>query len=74
MHVGNLRAAAGRLQDALDELLRKWEQTRDAWNDDNSRNIEEQFLQPLAIEVQGALPSIGLMGQAIQQAVRETTE
>lgn len=74
MHVGNLQAAAGRLQDALDQLQLAWQRTRDEWCDENSRFVEEELLQPLAEEVQGALPAIGLMSQTLQQAVRECHE
>jgi division protein CdvB (Snf7/Vps24/ESCRT-III family) len=74
MHVGNLQAAAGRLQDALDQLQRAWQRTCDEWRDENSRSVEEELLQPLAEEVKGALPAIGLMSQTVQQAVRECSE
>lgn len=74
MHVGNLQAAAGRLQDALDQLQLAWQRTRNEWCDENSRFVEEELLQPLAEEVKGALPAIGLMSQTLQQAVRECNE
>lgn len=74
MHVGNLQAAAGRLQDALDQLHLAWQRTCEEWRDENSRYIEEELLQPLAEEVKGALPAIGLMSQTLQQAVRECGE
>ncbi len=74
MHVGNLQAAAGRLQDALDQLQLAWQRTRNEWRDENSRFVEEELLQPLAEEVKGALPAIGLMSQTLQQAVRECNE
>lgn len=74
MHVGNLQAAAGRLQDALDQLLVVWEQTRDQWQDENSRHIEEELLAPLAQQVKASIPIIGQMSQALQQAARECNE
>ena len=74
MQTGNLQAAAGRLQDALEQVLRAWEQTRDQWHDENSRHIEEKILAPLAQAVTGSIPFIGQMSQALQQAARECNE
>jgi hypothetical protein len=74
MLIGDLQAAAGRLQDALEQLLVAWDQTRDQWRDENSRHIEEEILAPLAQEVKGAIPTIGQMSQALQQAARECEE
>ena len=74
MHTGNLQAASGRLQDALEQLLLAWEQTRDHWHDENSRHLEEEVLAPLAHEVKQAIPAIGQMSLALQQAFRECNE
>lgn len=74
MRVGNLHSAAGRLQDALEQLQLIWQNTSEQWRDDNSRRIEEELLRPLAEEVRGALPAIGLMSQSLQQAARECGE
>jgi hypothetical protein len=74
MHLGNLQAAAGRLQDALEQLQLAWDQTGEQWRDENSRRIQEELLEPLAHEVLAAIPAIGQMSQALQQAARECNE
>lgn len=74
MHVGNLQAASGRLQDALDQLLLAWDQTREQWHDENARHIEEELLEPIAKELKASIPAIGQMSQLLQQAVRECNE
>lgn len=74
MHPGNLQAASGRLQDALEQWLIAWEQTRDQWQDENSRHIEEDMLAAVAKDVKGTIPMIGQLTQALQQAKRECEE
>lgn len=74
MQTGNLQAASGRLQDALEQLLLAWEQTSDQWRDENSRHIEDDILAPLAQAVSGSIPFIGQLSQALQQAARECNE
>lgn len=74
MHTGNLQAAAGRLQDALEQLQLAWNQTGEHWRDDNSRHIQAELLDPLAHEVLAAIPAIGQMSTSLQQAFRECQE
>ncbi len=74
MQIGNLQSATSRLQDALEQLQRVWDQTGEQWRDDNSRRIETEALEPLAREVIAALPAISQMTQSLQQAYRECHE
>ncbi len=74
MHLANLQAAAGRLQEALEKLQLAWDQTREHWRDENARVLEEELLQPLIREVKLAAPAIGQMSQVLQQAARECEE
>jgi hypothetical protein len=74
MNIGNLQSAAGRLQEALDELERAWQRTIDEWADENSQRIEQDHLARLAHEVRAVLPAISQMSQSLQQAARECNE
>lgn len=74
MHPGNLNAAAGRLQEALEALQLAWQNAQDQWQDENSRHIEETLLRPIANEISKALPAISHMTQVLAQAERELTE
>lgn len=74
MHIGNLQAAAGRLQDALEQLQLAWDRAGEDWRDENSRRVQEELLAPLAHEVLSAVPAIGQMSQSLQQAVRECSD
>lgn len=74
VHPGNLQAAAGRLQEALEKLQRAWSAASDEWRDENSRHIEEQLLAPLSAEVSAALPAIDHLAQTLARAARECEE
>jgi len=74
MHIGNLSAAAGRLQEALEALQIAWGNVSNEWHDERSRKLEEDYLRPLAQEVNTALPAIGIMAQTLGQASRELDE
>ncbi len=74
MNLGNLTSSAGRLQEALDVLIQRWENTREVWHDDRSRQFEEQYLRPLREELAVGLPAVGLMSQSISAAQRALNE
>lgn len=74
MNIGNLQSNAGRLQDALDVLLQRWEKTRELWKDERSERLEEEFLRPLKEELMVTLPAVSLMAQTIGHARRQLDE
>ncbi len=74
MNAGNIQAAVGRLQEALDTLQIAWGQTADVWRDDNRRSFEEERLHNVAEEVVAAIPAISNLAQVIQVAQRELEE
>lgn len=71
MKRADLTTGVGQLRDALDKLQRSWADTRDHWNDANSRNIEENHLRPLGTEVAAAFPVIHQLAAILAQAERE---
>lgn len=74
MNIGNLTSSAGRLQEALDVLLTRWENTRELWRDERSAKLEDEFLRPLREEMAVALPAVGLISQSIAAARRDLEE
>ncbi|MEZ6058687.1 MAG: hypothetical protein R3C01_18450 [Planctomycetaceae bacterium] len=74
MHLGNIQAAAGRLQEALEALQLSWQKTADAWHDERSQFVEEKQLRPLAEQVIITVPAIGHMSQVLATAARELNE
>lgn len=71
MRIADLTTGAAQLRDALETLQIAWSETRDSWNDANSRNLEEQHLKPLATEVAASYPVILHLSSVLAQAERE---
>ena len=74
MHVGNLQAGAGKLQESLEALQLSWGRVSDAWRDEPSRRFEEEHLRHVAEDVQAVLPAVGQVVQVLQTANRELSD
>lgn len=74
MHLGNIQAAAGRLQEALEALQLSWQKAADAWHDERSQYVEEKQLKPIAEQVTISVPAIGQMSQVLAAASRELND
>lgn len=71
MKIADLTTGANQLRDALDVLQRAWGDTREKWNDANSRDLEQNHLRPIARELAAAFPAIDQLAQVLAQAERE---
>lgn len=71
MRIADLTSGTSQLRDALETLQRKWQDARQSWNDENSRNIEENHLAPLGREVAQAFPVIQNLAAVLAQAERD---
>ncbi len=69
MQPGNIVAAAGRMQEAMEQLQIKWGATRDHWNDSMAERFEDQHIRPMLEQMNTALPALSQMAQALQQAM-----
>lgn len=74
MNTGNLQAARGRIQDALEKLHLDWNVASQTWVDHNADQFAEHYLQPIWEEFQTALPAISQLTQVVQSASRELEE
>jgi len=74
MNVGNVQAASGRLQDALQELQLAWSGATEIWKDTNARSFDEQYLRSIAEEINVAIPAVSHLAQVLQTARRELEE
>lgn len=74
MNIGNLQSSAGRIQEALDDLLTAWQRTREFWNDEQARDFEKQVLDVISKEVATAFPALNQISQAYQTAARDCGE
>ena len=71
MRIADLTSGVCQLRDATESLQRAWSETRELWRDQNSRNLEENHLRPLASEVAAAFPIIHELAGVLAQAERE---
>ncbi len=71
MRIADLTTGASQLRDALETLQIAWGTTTESWHDSSSRNLEEQHLQPLAVEVAAAYPVILHLSSVLAQAERD---
>jgi hypothetical protein len=71
MRIADLTTGETQLRDAFEQLQRTWSDTKPQWRDDNSRNLEENHLQPLAREVAAAYPVIHELAVVLAQAERD---
>lgn len=74
MNTGNLQAARGRIQEAIEQLELDWRTASETWVDRNADQFSEQHLQPIWEEFQSALPAIAKLVQVVQAARRELEE
>jgi len=70
MRNGEIITSISQLRDAVDTLQAAWNLTRDEWRDANSRHLEENHLQPIAVEVAAAYSAIQRLADEFGQAER----
>ena len=71
MRICDLQSGAGRLRRAARTLNEKWENTKEHWHDQTSREFEEKFLRPILPEVTMALSSVHRLNELLEQAERD---
>lgn len=74
MQPGNIVAAAGRLQEAMEQLSIAWGSAREFWNDAQAVRFEEQQIRPVMECINIALPALSQMSQALQAAAVQCNE
>lgn len=66
-----MTGASNRLMALTKELFREWEQTRQFWNDDKSREFEERFINELMAGARQATNSIEILEQVLNKVRSE---
>lgn len=74
MHHPGMQSEMGRLADALEVLLARWEQTTETWRDANARSIDENQIELIADAVRSALPAIGHLSDVAQTSFRAVSD
>jgi hypothetical protein len=67
----DLTTPIGALRQVGDDVTREWNETIRVWNDANSREIEQNHLQPFLLELRDAINAMQRLAELVQQARRE---
>lgn len=67
----DLDSGAARVRRGMDDLFRVWEESAEEWNDEVSRAIQEQHLEPMKPIVKTALDAVGRMRTLLHEAQRD---
>jgi hypothetical protein len=71
MKSGDLTTGSGRLHDALEVLLVRWEETKAVWQDQVRIDFERQYLEPLPPRVLALVERINCLSQLLVKARHE---
>lgn len=63
--------SGNRLMTLTKELVREWEQTRQFWNDEKSREFEERFINELVTGARQTTNSIEILEQVLNKVRSE---
>ena len=63
--------ASNRLMALTSELIREWQQTRQFWNDDKSREFEKRFIDELTAGARQANNSIEILEHVLNKVRSE---
>jgi hypothetical protein len=61
----------GHLAKAMKELSLRWNETRQGWDDANSREFESKFLQPIERDLKVAVGAMDQMAVLLHQIYRD---
>ena len=74
MAFGSLIDGAGQLKSTTDRLEEVWSVTRSVWNDEVSRRLEEDHIEPLFSQVRTTLDAITRLNSVLTTACRDCQE
>ena len=69
--MSELRASATRLQKSAHRLGQRWADASQSWQDQVSREFEEEFLWPIMPQIKLSLAAIHEMADVLEKAQRE---
>ncbi len=71
MRICDLNTGRSRLIRAAKQLREQWDETRDFWNDQNSRDFARDHLEPISPQINLMLAAIHRLAEVLEQAERE---
>lgn len=66
------QSAQARLKDAMRELENAWRRAQEEWRDQAAAEFYKDVIEPLPSRVSQTMNAMGTLGEAIQQADRES--
>lgn len=64
----------GQLGKNLKDLMHKWAEVKGSWEDAQSKQFEEKFLEPLQQDLKNAMAAMDHIAVVIQQVKRDSSE
>ena len=64
----------GQLGKNLKDLLHRWAEVKGQWEDTQSKQFEEKFLEPLQQDLRNAMAAMDHVAVVIQQVKRDSSE
>ena len=61
----------GQLSKAMKELLARWNEATSSWTDARSKQFEEKYIAPLAMDLKMALSAMDHVATLLQQISRD---
>ncbi len=74
MRICDLHTGRIRLSRAVKDLREQWRETKDYWNDENSRQFERTHLEPLAPQITLMLAALNRLNEVLEQAERDCSD
>ena len=74
MRICDLSSSIGQLRRATKELGEKWEQTKEFWDDQASKEFEETYLQPLLPTMTLTMNSVQKLEEILRKAEKDCGE
>lgn len=74
MKSGDLTSGSGRLHDALEVLLVRWEETTAQWQDQVRIDFEKQYIEPVPPRVLSLIERINCLSQLLVKARHECAD
>ena len=74
MKVVNLDTGATQIRTAHEDLLRAWDDLRDAWHDAASERFFQEHLEPIGPKVKNGLDAIERMGLLLEDVANKLSE
>jgi len=71
MHIADLNTGIAKLVEATELLQEAWQETKQYWRDESSRNMEENHLQPIYPNVKIAIDAANRMTDVLARVQRE---